>query len=132
MDGHRAKLIIMRYFWVYILKCSDGSYYTGHTDNLEGRIYAHHNGTIPSCYTFTRRPLDMVFCQEFTTREEALSSERRIKGWTRKKKEAMIRGDWAEVSRLAKSSNIPATSPEDIELVERVIPIMRHSVEGEW
>ncbi|MEL7562945.1 GIY-YIG nuclease family protein [Dehalogenimonas sp. 4OHTPN] len=108
-----------RYFWVYILRCSDGSYYTGHTDNLEVRMYAHYNGTIQSCYTFKRRPLALVFSQEFSTREEALSVERRIKGWTRKKKEAMIRGDWVEVSRLSKSSVHGSTSsPRTDENVE--------------
>ncbi|OPL14002.1 MAG: excinuclease ABC subunit C [delta proteobacterium MLS_D] len=90
-------------FWVYILRCSDGSYYTGHTDDLDKRIDQHQEGKIPTCYTFKRRPLECVFHQEFPTREEALESERRIKGWNRKKKEAMIRGDWAEVSRLARS-----------------------------
>jgi len=91
-------------FWVYVLRCTDGSYYTGHTDNLEIRIAQHSSGAIPSCYTFSRRPLECVFSQEFPTREEALASERQVKGWGRKKKEAMIRGDWAEVSRLARSS----------------------------
>jgi predicted GIY-YIG superfamily endonuclease len=91
-------------FWVYILKCSDGSYYTGHTDNLDRRIAQHLNGEISTCYTFNRRPLELVFSQEFPTREEALDSEQQIKGWSRKKKEAMIRGDWVEVSRLARSS----------------------------
>jgi len=91
-------------FWVYILRCSDGSYYTGHTDNLEKRISQHTTGAIASCYTFKRRPLELVFSQEFTTRAEALASERQIKGWSRKKKEAMMRGDWMEVSRLAKSA----------------------------
>lgn len=90
-------------FYVYILHCCDNSYYTGHTDNLEKRIAEHTSGAIPSCYTFKRRPLSVVFSQEFSTREEALASEQQIKGWSRKKKEAMIRGDWEEVSRLAKS-----------------------------
>jgi putative endonuclease len=91
-------------FWVYILRCSDDSYYTGHTDNLEVRIGEHVTGAFPNCYTYSRRPLGCVFTQEFPTREEALASEQQIKGWGRKKKEAMIRGDWAEVSRLAHSS----------------------------
>ena len=89
-------------FWVYILRCADNSYYTGHTDNLEQRIAQHHQGYFPTCYTYKRRPLELVFSQDFATREEALSSEQQIKGWNRKKKEAMMRGDWAEVSRLAK------------------------------
>lgn len=90
-------------FWVYILRCADNSYYTGHTDNIEKRIGEHETGAIPSCYTFKRRPLKLVFSQDCATREEALSAEQQIKGWSRKKKEAMMRGDWAEVSRLAKS-----------------------------
>lgn len=92
-------------FWVYVLRCTDGSYYTGHTDNLENRIAQHSSGAIPSCYTFSRRPIECMFSQAFPTREEALASEQQIKGWGRKKKEAMIRGDWAEVSRLARSSD---------------------------
>jgi predicted GIY-YIG superfamily endonuclease len=94
----------MKPFWVYILRCRDGSYYTGHTDELERRLAQHDSGEIPGCYTFTRRPLKLVFSQSFATREEALAAERQIKGWSRKKKEAMMRGDWAEVSRLARSS----------------------------
>jgi len=91
-------------FWVYILKCSDDSYYTGHTDDLEKRINEHHLGAVVSCYTYKRRPLALLFSQDFPTREEALASEMQIKGWSRKKKEAMIRGEWAEVSRLAQST----------------------------
>ena len=108
-------------FWVYILRCADGSYYTGHTDNLENRIAQHHQGYFPTCYTYKRRPLELVFSQPFTTRAEALASEQQIKGWSRKKKEAMMRGDWAEVSRLAKSTNSvrPVSStPDRPELVE--------------
>ena len=94
-------------FWVYILRCADGSYYTGHTDNLENRMGQHSTGAIASCYTFKRRPLTLAFSQEFVTREEALGAEQQIKGWGRKKKEAMMRGDWAEVSRLAHERRLP-------------------------
>jgi Predicted endonuclease containing a URI domain len=94
-------------FWVYILRCADGSYYTGHTDNLENRMGQHSAGAIASCYTFKRRPLTLAFSQEFVTREEALGAEQQIKGWGRKKKEAMMRGDWAEVSRLAHERRLP-------------------------
>ena len=87
-------------FWVYLLRCADHSYYTGHTDNLEKRIVEHQTGEIEG-YTSTRLPVTLVFADEFPTREEALARERQVKGWSRKKKEAMIRGDWAEVSRLA-------------------------------
>jgi predicted GIY-YIG superfamily endonuclease len=100
-------------FWVYMLRCADNSYYTGHTDNLDQRIAQHHQGYFRSCYTYTRRPLELVFSQDFATREEALISEQQIKGWSRKKKEAMMRGDWAEVSRLAKLTN--TVRPELVE-----------------
>ena len=91
-------------FWVYILHCSYGSYYTGHTDNLEKRLNEHNSGEIPTCYSFKRRPLELINTQIFPTRLETLESEIQIKGWSRKKKEAMMRGDWTEVSRLAKSN----------------------------
>ena len=93
-------------FWVYILHCSDSSYYTGHTDNLEKRFSEHQADEIP-CYTSTRLPVELVFEQAFPSREEALSAKQRIKGWSRKKKEAMIRGDWKEVQRLAWGTRNP-------------------------
>ena len=111
-------------FWVYILRCADNSYYTGHTDNLEQRIAQHIQGYFSTCYTYTRRPLELVFSQDFVTREEALTSEQQIKGWSRKKKEAMMQGDWAEVSRLAKSTTTVrgelANNPARGELVVRL------------
>lgn len=88
-------------FWVYILRCADDSYYTGHTENLEKRIAEHQTGEIEG-YTHTRRPVELVFSEEFPSREEALTRERQVKGWSRKKKEALMRGDWAEVARLAR------------------------------
>ncbi|MBQ1782224.1 MAG: GIY-YIG nuclease family protein, partial [Gammaproteobacteria bacterium] len=91
-------------FWVYLLKCNDSSYYTGHTDDLAQRISQHQSRSFPSCYTATRLPVELVYSQTFATREEALMAERQIKGWGRKKKEAMIQGDWAEVSRLAQNT----------------------------
>jgi len=115
-------------FWVYILRCADGSYYTGHTDNLEKRIGQHTAGAIVSCYTFKRRPLELAFSQEFTTRVEALAAEQQIKGWSRKKKEAMMRGDWAEVSRLAKSGKAIQNTPVPPETLDAVRPEL---VEGQ-
>ncbi len=90
-------------FWVYMLKCADGSYYTGHTDNLEKRVGQHHAGDVPSCYTFKRRPLTMVWSQDFPSRIEALESEMQVKRWSRAKKEALIEGDWQKVSELARN-----------------------------
>lgn len=88
-------------FWVYILQCVGNSYYTGHTDNLEKRIGEHQTGSYPG-YTSNRLPVKLVWSQECATREEALTAEIQIKRWSRKKKEAMIRGDWKSVSLLAK------------------------------
>ena len=87
-------------FRVYILRCSDGSYYTGHTDNLERRMAEHQTGEIP-CYASNRLPVELAFSQEFQTRAEALERERQVKGWSRNKKEALIRGDWEGLRRLA-------------------------------
>lgn len=89
-------------FYVYILKCADGRYYTGHTDNLEARMHQHISGAIKSCYTASRLPVELVYQQEFSSREEALSAELQIKGWSRAKKEAMMRGDWRELVRLSR------------------------------
>jgi predicted GIY-YIG superfamily endonuclease len=94
-------------FWVYMLRCADQSYYTGHTEHLEKRLAEHQAGQVEG-YTATRRPVTLVFSEALSTREEALACERRIKGWSRLKKEAMIRGDWAEVSRLARGGR-PST-----------------------
>ncbi|MDH5190685.1 MAG: GIY-YIG nuclease family protein [Gammaproteobacteria bacterium] len=88
-------------FWVYILKCSDKSYYTGHTDNLESRLYLHNHNTF-DCYTSSRLPVILVFYEEFSSREEALERERQIKRWSRQKKEALIKGDWTKLSDLAR------------------------------
>jgi predicted GIY-YIG superfamily endonuclease len=96
-------------FWVYILRCNDGSYYTGHTDDLELRLANHSSGELGG-YTSTRLPIKLVFSEQFPTREKALASEQRIKGWSRKKKEAMMRGDWSEVSRLARRGHPSRTS----------------------
>lgn len=92
----------MQPFWVYILKCADASYYTGHTDALEQRLQQHHEGANPDCYTFRRRPLKLVFSETFPSREAALTAEQQIKGWSRKKKEALIRQDWAALRLLAR------------------------------
>ena len=88
-------------FWVYMLRCADASYYVGHSDDLERRIAEHQSGTIPG-HTRNRRPVTLAYSQSFPTRTEALESERRIKGWRRAKKEALIAEDWDRISELAK------------------------------
>ncbi len=92
----------MKPFFVYMLRCADGSYYAGHTDDLERRVAQHDAGEIAG-YTHDKRPVELVWSQETATREEALTAELRIKGWSRAKKEALIAGDWMRVSQLAQS-----------------------------
>lgn len=100
-------------FWVYILRCSDGSYYVGHTDNLEQRMSMHNQG-IGCAWTRRRRPVELLWSDYTSSRDAAISFERRIKGWTRAKKEALIRGDWTEINRLARPPHErPATKRID-------------------
>ncbi|MEG8223398.1 GIY-YIG nuclease family protein [Sphingomonas sp. HH69] len=90
-------------FHTYMLHCADGSYYLGHTDNLEQRVAQHQSGEIPG-YTQSRRPVALVWSQDFGTRDEALSAEQQIKGWSRKKKEGLIAGDWDAIRLAARKS----------------------------
>jgi predicted GIY-YIG superfamily endonuclease/glycine/D-amino acid oxidase-like deaminating enzyme len=87
---------------VYILLCSDNSYYTGLTNDFEKRIWQHETGFFPECYTYRRRPVTLQWHQKLDTAEEAGKLERQIKGWSRKKKEALINGDIEELKRLSK------------------------------
>ena len=88
------------HFYCYILRCADGSYYVGHTDNLEKRLEQHQTGESWS-YTRSRLPVSLAWSQEFSTREEARSAEKRIKGWNRAKKEALASGRFDTISQLA-------------------------------
>lgn len=119
-------------FFAYMLRCADGSYYVGHTEDLEARFGAHQSGQIPG-YTQQRRPVQLVWNQDFHTREEALAAERQIKGWTRAKKEALIRGDWEAISALASRANVlrdagstssPAPQDERLRGVQSIPPII--------
>jgi tRNA/rRNA methyltransferase len=87
-------------FWAYVVRCADDSYYAGHTDNLERRIGQHNLGEI-SGYTQTRRPVTLMWCQDFGSRQEALAAEFQVKGWSRRKKEALAREDWADLHDAA-------------------------------
>ena len=96
-------------FWAYMLHCQGGAFYVGHTDEIERRLAQHQSGAIPG-FTAERLPVTLVWSQAFKTRQEAKEAERRLKGWSRAKKMALIRSDWAQVSRLAKGKNGPSTS----------------------
>ena len=88
--------------WVYILQCSDGSYYTGHTTDLRARV-ARHQAGLASRYTRGRLPVRLVFSQEFPDAHEAFLRERQVKGWRRKKKQALIQGDFEARVQLSQS-----------------------------
>lgn len=79
----------MKPFWCYIVECVDQALYTGHTDDLERRIAQHQQGYFTKCYTFNRRPVRLIWSQEFESRIAALEAERKIKGWSRAKKLAL-------------------------------------------
>jgi putative endonuclease len=88
---------------IYILLCVDGSYYTGITRKpVEERVSEHANGAIPGGFTFFRRPVVLAHSEHHERIDEAIAAERRIKGWSRAKKEAYIRGDYERLSKLAK------------------------------
>jgi predicted GIY-YIG superfamily endonuclease len=95
-----SEAIVMPYC-VYILRCSDGSYYTGVTNDLDGRVAQHNEGK-GGGYTMRRRPVKLLFSEEFGTAEEAIRAEKQLKGWSRAKKEALMAGDFELISRLAR------------------------------
>ena len=97
-------------FWVYILRCSDGRFYTGHTDNLEFRLAQHQHGE-GGDFTARRRPVTLAWSETFGTRDEALTAELQIKPWSRAKKQALIDGDFVRLSCYAKPpAERPSTS----------------------
>ena len=87
--------------WMYILECSDGSYYVGSTKNLEYRLWEHNEG-IGAKYTSRRRPVKLVFSAEFPDITQAFACEKQVQGWSRAKREALIRGDYDALPELAR------------------------------
>jgi len=88
-------------FWTYILRCADGAYYTGHTDDLDRRIGEHQTGGFCD-FTSRRRPVSLARAETFGTREEALSAELVVRKWSRARKEALMGQDWATLSFFAR------------------------------
>ncbi len=93
----------MKKMFVYILLCSDDSYYTGVTNNVERRFAEHQEGENKGSYTHSRRPLKLIFVKEFSTPKDAIAFEKQIKGWSRAKKEALMNADWNELKRLSRN-----------------------------
>ncbi len=88
--------------FVYILQCADGSYYTGSTPDLEARLAQHQSGYFEKSYTSSRLPVELVWKQEFSTVHDTFACERQINGWSRAKKEALIRGDFDAIHEMVK------------------------------
>jgi putative endonuclease len=91
--------------YVYILKCSDNSYYTGVTNDLEKRLKQHDLGIDSESYTFNRRPLQLVYHEIFNNYNLAIEWEKRIKKWSKKKKEALINSNWKKLQEYSKCLN---------------------------
>lgn len=94
----------MKRFWVYILQCSDDSYYVGSTSNLEQRIIEHNTKRYHG-YTSSRLPVKLMFSEEFNDARLAREFERKLKGWSHKKKKALIDGDFNLLHILAECKN---------------------------
>jgi putative endonuclease len=93
--------------WLYMLRCANGSYYVGTArTNLETRIAEHESGTFDG-YTARRRPVTLVFHQYFERIADAIAAERKVKGWRREKKEALIRGDFGALPSLSQRTGRP-------------------------
>ncbi len=92
------------YFFVYVVKCADGSYYTGshRGTDVTSRVHDHNNGLYPNAYTFTRRPVELVWSAECVAPDDMGVLERQIKGWSRAKKEALINGELDKLPGLSK------------------------------
>ncbi len=89
--------------WIYILQCKDDSYYVGSTSDLPRRLAKHQSGQ-GGLYTSARLPVQLVYSYEITSMEDAFYLERRIKGWRRAKKRALIQGDFEALVKLAKTA----------------------------
>jgi putative endonuclease len=95
----------VKYLYVYILKCSDNTYYTGITNNPERRLIQHNKGLNKDSYTASRRPVELVYCELFSDFNQAIAWEKRIKDWSRVKKEALITQNWENLKKNSECRN---------------------------
>ena len=87
--------------WVYILQCSDGTFYVGSTVDLEARLWQHENG-LGANYTRIRRPVRLVFSQEFDRIDQAFALEKQIQNWSHAKRLALIEGRFDDLKALSR------------------------------
>ncbi|CAN5209011.1 GIY-YIG nuclease family protein [soil metagenome] len=95
----------MKFYYVYILQCADGAYYTGITNDLDRRVNEHNEGLDKKAYTYRKRPVSLVYREIFNEVLHAIAWEKRIKGWSRAKKEAVISGEWNVLPELSECKN---------------------------
>lgn len=93
----------MRFYFTYILLCADKSYYTGMTNDLDRRMLEHQEGKKKSCYTYKRRPIKLVWYVQCTNPSEAIKIEKQIKGWSKRKKRALIDEEWDDLVKFSKN-----------------------------
>ena len=92
-------------YYVYIVQCSDGSYYTGVTNDLERRIWEHNTGQDENSYTYSRRPVELKYFETFADVNQAIAKEKQLKGWSRKKKHALIAQNFDKLKEFSKSKS---------------------------
>jgi putative endonuclease len=97
-------------YTVYILECHDGSYYVGVTNDLDRRLLEHNTGFDKKCFTYKRRPVELKYFETCRDIKQAIAYEKQLKGWSRKKKQALFRDDIKELKRLSKSTLVKSTS----------------------
>ena len=95
----------MKEYYVYILRCADSSYYVGVTNDLQRRLIEHQSDRNPKHYTFSRRPVELLYYELYTYINDAIQREKQLQGWSRAKKEALITGDKQLLKRLASGKN---------------------------
>ena len=91
------------HYYVYIVECSDGYYYTGVTNNVERSIAEHNEGLDRTAFAFKRRPVVLRYCEHFVNIQQAIAYEKQLKGWSGKKKEALFYYDYKRIKELSKS-----------------------------
>ena len=97
-------------FFVYMLECADGAYYVGshRGDDIMARVHEHNLGKYPKAYTYKRRPVTLIWSEYFSNPDDMVAAERRLKGWSRAKKEAFVRGDMQTLKALTVTKSAPA------------------------
>ncbi len=102
-------------YYIYIILCNDGSYYTGLTDDLVRRFEEHKTGYYETCYTFSRRPLVLKYYETIPFLKDAVERESQIKGWSKAKKKALTEGNFHKLQLLSQCNNFSHHKYKDLE-----------------